>query len=100
MKLGKMIRNTRRFRRWSLTELAERVRVSPSYLSRIEHDDPERKASDRLLAGLSRELGIPVDTVFASAGRLAPEVVAWLVKHPEAVTGIRVRMHAPKETKG
>lgn len=92
MKLGTFVRRTRRERGFSLSEVARRIGVSPSYLCRIERNDPDRHASDRLLARLARELALPVDDVFTFARRLPPDITRWLVKNPQALARVRAEM--------
>lgn len=75
MGFGRFIRREREEREMTLTELARRVEVSIAYLSRIERER-ENPPPDRLMTALARELGLPVDDVFAAARRLPPDLRA------------------------
>ncbi|MGD0636168.1 MAG: helix-turn-helix transcriptional regulator [Beijerinckiaceae bacterium] len=75
MAFGKYIRREREGREMTLTELARQVEVSIAYLSRIERER-ENPPPDRLLSALANALGLPLDSLFAAARRLPPDMRA------------------------
>lgn len=80
MKLHHLVRTTRAAKGVSLRDLAEAVGVSASFLNRIERGEHVR-ISDRTLAGLAVALSLPVDDVFQRAGRLPPDVEAYVLSN-------------------
>lgn len=66
-RIGKRIRElrTQRPERWTQEDLAERARISVSFLSMIERG--ERIAHVETLASLAESLGVPLSELFASA---------------------------------
>jgi len=69
-------------RRFSVRQVAGRIGVEPSYLSKIERDEqqPPSEAKIRLLAA---ELGEDVDVLLALAGKVSPDLKAAIIKRPQ-----------------
>ena len=67
-RLGQRIRDlrTQRSERWTQEDLAERARISVSFLSMIERG--ERVAHVETLAALSDALGVTLSEIFAGTG--------------------------------
>ncbi|WP_396667998.1 helix-turn-helix domain-containing protein [Microbacterium sp. R86528] len=65
--VGPRLRAVRKARGWTLDDLAERARVSPSTLSRLESG--KRQATLELLVPLTRQLGIRVDDLLPDEAR-------------------------------
>lgn len=61
--LGVRLREYRLQREWTLDELAQKVSLSKSYLSRLE--EGERQPSLAALLALSRALAVPLATLFS-----------------------------------
>ena len=92
MKIGTLIRRTREEQSLSLDVLAGKVKVSASTLSRIENHDQSRVPSAELLGRLAKALDLSPDEVFPAAGRLPPDVTAWLLTTPGALGAVRQKM--------
>lgn len=79
--LGRLIREKRFKERLTLKEVAERIQISPSTLSRLERqdiDNPQKTSfipDVNTLTLLSRWLDIPIEGVVLDTQRSVPEVV-------------------------
>ncbi len=60
--LGAKIRRQRKARKWTLTELAERCNISPSFLSQIERD--QANPSVATLHTIAETFGLPLASFF------------------------------------
>jgi len=69
---------------FSVRQLARRVGIEPSYLSKIErnHEAPPGEATVRRIA---EELGEDTDTLLALAGKVPADLVAIIHERPAAV---------------
>ena len=80
--LGDRIRIGRARKRQTLRDLAEAIHRSPSFLSDVENG--RRAPSDEVLAELAQQLELDLDDLLAAAGRVSPDVSAYLRSTPEA----------------
>ena len=87
MTFGKYVRSFRdkRFkedRSFSVRQVAQRIGVEPSYLSKIERDQvaPPSEATIRLLAG---ELGEDSDLLLAMAGKVSSDLRNIIMQRPK-----------------
>ena len=87
MTFGEFIRSVRdkRFkedRSFSVRQVAQRIGVEPSYLSKIERDQvaPPSEATIRRLAG---ELGEDADLLLAMAGKVASDLRSIILQRPQ-----------------
>lgn len=87
MTFGKFVRSVRdkRFkedRSFSVRQVAQRIGVEPSYLSKIERDQvaPPSEATIRLLAG---ELGEDSDLLLAMAGKVSSDLRNIILQRPQ-----------------
>ncbi|MBI2407566.1 MAG: helix-turn-helix transcriptional regulator [Gemmatimonadetes bacterium] len=75
---GDVIAAERKRRKWSLRELADRVRsekgtpVTPQYLNDIEHG--RRIPADIVIEGLAKALDIQKDVLFHLARKFPPDI--------------------------
>jgi transcriptional regulator with XRE-family HTH domain len=71
-------------RSFSLRQLAYRVGLEPSYLSKIErgHEPPPGQAT---IGRIASELGEDQDTLLALAGKVSPDLVAIIQERPAAL---------------
>lgn len=91
--LGDQIRAARVRAGLGLRELARKLdSVTPSYLSDIEND--RRVPSEKVLANLSRLLGLDFDELMAAAGRFGEETDRYLRREPTA--GVLMRRLSQK----
>jgi len=69
-------------RRFSVRQLAQRISVEPSYLSKVERSEtpPPSEAKIRLLA---EELGEDPDMLLALAGKVSSDLQAVIRKRPK-----------------
>jgi transcriptional regulator with XRE-family HTH domain len=70
---------------YSVRQVATRVGVEPSYLSKVErgHEAPPSESKIRLLA---RELGEDADTLLALAGKVASDLQAVIRRRPRLMS--------------
>lgn len=68
-------------RRFSLRQVAGRIEVEPSYLSKIERD--EQRPSEQAVRSLARELGEDEDVLLAMVGKVSCELQDIIRKRPE-----------------
>jgi transcriptional regulator with XRE-family HTH domain len=98
---GTMIRRQRESAQIGLRELARRVGMSPTYLSKVETDQFKPPAEDKLVA-MAKELKLDPDAVIAHAGRVPADVLETIKQHPvEMATLIRTvgKLAADKDMK-
>lgn len=67
--------------RYSLRQVAERVGIEPSYLSKVERDIGS-PPSEETLVRLAGELGEDPDVLLALAGKVSEELQAAIRKRP------------------
>jgi transcriptional regulator with XRE-family HTH domain len=84
MKLAPLVRTARAKLGLNLRDLADRVGVSASFLSRIERGEHVR-ISSRRLERLATALELSVDEVFRRAKRLPPDIEAYVLDNLERV---------------
>lgn len=86
---GAVIRRQRESAKIGLRELARRVGMSPTYLSKVETDQFRPPVEDKLVA-IAKELKLDPDAVIARAGRVPSDVLETIKQHPvEMATLIR-----------
>ena len=87
MTFGKFIRTSRekKFRQdrsFSVRQLAQRIGVEPSYLSKVERDQvaPPSEAS---ITRLAQELGEDTDLLLAMAGKVSSDLQQIILHRPQ-----------------
>ncbi len=103
MTFGKFIRSVRdkRFKRdrsFSVRQVAQRIGVEPSYLSKIERDQvaPPSEATIRRLAG---ELDEDADLLLAMAGKVSSDLRNIIMQRPQLFAELLRQMKdAPDHT--
>lgn len=80
--LGERLRKRRLERGIGLRELAGRVGISPTYLSRVETNDEKSPPAEKPLRALAHELELDPDELLMLAGRVAADVVEILTTQP------------------
>ncbi len=85
--LGSYLRERRELLRstspsYSVRQVATRVGIEPSYLSKIERGEQAPPSEDTILA-LARELGEDPDVLLAMAGKVSSELQALIRKRPQ-----------------
>ena len=69
-------------KRYSLRQMAARVRIEPAYLSKIERGDVG-PPSEATTCRLARELGEDPDVLLALAGKVSSDLQAIIRRRPE-----------------
>lgn len=69
-------------RRYSLRQVAERVGVEPSYLSKVERGEVA-PPSEATILRLAEELGLDADSLLALAGKVSSDLQEVIRKRPE-----------------
>jgi transcriptional regulator with XRE-family HTH domain len=69
---------------YSLRQFAVRAGMSPTYLSKIERDEMDPPADDKIIR-LAHMLDLSADFLFAAAGRMHPDVFQIYLEYPEAI---------------
>lgn len=68
--------------RFSLRQVAERVGIEPSYLSKVEREEVA-PPSEETIVRLAGELGLDRDATLARAGKVSSDLQAAIRKRPE-----------------
>ena len=68
--------------RFSVRQLAARIGVEPSYLSKIERE-LEAPPSEAKIRALARELGEDPDSLLARAGKVAADLQRTICRRPQ-----------------
>jgi transcriptional regulator with XRE-family HTH domain len=84
--LGTFLRERReslreRDRRYSVRQVAERVGVQPSYLSKVERGEVAPPSEDTLVR-LARELAVEPDLLLAMAGKVSRDLLEVIRRRP------------------
>ncbi len=87
MTLGDHLRNLRtrlrqEDRRYSLRQVAQRIDIEPSYLSKIERGEVA-PPSEATTVKLAKELGEDPDVLLAMAGKVSSDLQEIIRKRPE-----------------
>ncbi len=69
-------------RRYSLRQVAERVGIKPTYLSKIEREELP-PPSEETLKKLAAELELDADLVLAMAGKVSSDLRAIICQRPQ-----------------
>ncbi len=85
--LGSFIRKERearatRDRTFSLRQVATRIHVEPSYLSKVERGEVE-PPSEETIKRLAKELDQDADVMLAMAGKVSRELQKIVIKRPQ-----------------
>ena len=80
-KFGAFIRQAREAKEIGLREMAKKIRVSPTYLSKIERDEFPPPAEGKVKA-IAEILGFDVDDLLARAGRVSSDISDIIKRRP------------------
>ncbi len=73
--------------RFSLRQLAARIDIEPSYLSKIERGH-ERPPGEGTIRRLAEELGEDPDALLARAGKISSDLAEIIRERPTVVAGL------------
>jgi transcriptional regulator with XRE-family HTH domain len=80
-KFGAFIRREREAKEIGLREMAKKIGVSPTYLSKVERDEFPPPAEDKVRK-LAGTLGLDADELLALAGRVASDLTDIIRERP------------------
>lgn len=80
-KFGAFIRREREAKEIGLREMAKRIGVSPTYLSKVERDEFAPPAEDKVKA-IAQIIECDVDDLLARAGRVSADITDIIKRHP------------------
>jgi transcriptional regulator with XRE-family HTH domain len=86
-KFGALIRTERERREIGLREMAKRIRVSPTYLSKVERDEFPPPAEDKVRA-IAEIIEWDVDDLLARAGRVSSDITEIIRRQPAALAAL------------
>lgn len=78
---GAFIRRKREEKDLGLREMAKKIGISPTYLSKCERDEFPPPTEDRVRA-IAKELECDVDDLLARAGRVPSDISDIIKRHP------------------
>jgi transcriptional regulator with XRE-family HTH domain len=85
--VGLVIKKARLENKVGLRDLAEKIGVTPGYLSQIEHGTGS-PPTEKTMAAIADALGKDPKSLMAEAGHYAPDFVTLLRKHPATMTAL------------
>ena len=80
-RFGTTVRREREKLEIGLREMAKKIGVSPTYLSKVERDEFPPPAEDKVLA-IAEIIGRDPDELLALAGRVSSELTEIIRRHP------------------
>ena len=86
-KFGAFIRREREAREIGLREMAKKIGVSPTYLSKIERDEFPPPAEDKVKA-IAEILECDADDLLARAGRVSTDISDIIKRRPVELTAL------------
>jgi transcriptional regulator with XRE-family HTH domain len=87
--VAQLLRRIRTERGVSVREVARKVGVDPSYVSRVERG--EKHASPTFRQRLAEHYDLPPDDLALAAGQVPADIAAILRAHPEVLAELRER---------
>jgi HTH-type transcriptional regulator, competence development regulator len=78
---GRLVRQERKAREIGLREMAKKIGVSPTYLSKIERGDFDPPAEDKVRK-IAEIIGRDPDELLALAGRVASDLTDIILQRP------------------
>jgi len=85
---GTLLRETRIAKGFSLRKFAEKVGVSPTYLSMIEQGKVERPPTAERVRKMAELLGENTDQWIALAGRMPDDLAAIIQEQPDTMPAL------------
>ena len=84
---GSFIRRKRVEKDLGLREMAKKIGISPTYLSKCERDEFPPPAEDRVRE-IAKILDCNVDDLLARAGRVSSDISDIIMRHPIQLTAV------------
>jgi transcriptional regulator with XRE-family HTH domain len=86
-KFGEFVRRERVAKEIGLREMAKKIGVSPTYLSKIERDEFAPPAEDKVRK-IAEILGCDTDELLARAGRVSSDLSEIIKRHPRELAAL------------
>ena len=86
-KFGAFIRREREAREIGLREMAKKIKVSPTYLSKVERDEFTPPTEEKVRA-IAHILHLDSDELLALAGRMPTDLVEIIKRHPVEMSAL------------
>src|SRR6516225_11672594 len=86
-KFGAFIRRLRNGKEIGLRKMAEKIGVSPTYLSKVERDEFPPPAEDRVRK-IAEIIGCDSDELLARAGRVSSDLSEIIKQHPRELAAL------------
>jgi transcriptional regulator with XRE-family HTH domain len=80
-KFGAFVRREREAREIGLREMAKKVGISPTYLSKFERDEFPPPAEDKVKS-IAKIIGCDADDLLARAGRVSSDILEIIKRRP------------------
>ena len=84
---GAFIRRKREEKDLGLREMAKKIGISPTYLSKCERDEFPPPSEDRVRE-IAKILGCDVDDLLARAGRVSSDISDIIKRHPVQLSAL------------
>jgi transcriptional regulator with XRE-family HTH domain len=78
-RFGSLLRRSRIKAGFGLREFAQKVELSPTYISRVETGKIP-PPTERRIKVMARLLAVPVDDLYSAAGKVDPDIEAYIRK--------------------
>jgi transcriptional regulator with XRE-family HTH domain len=80
-RFGQFVRQRRCASKIGLREMAKRIGISPTYLSKVERDEFPPPAEDKVRA-IAKIINCDADDLLARAGRVSTDITDIIKRHP------------------
>ena len=87
MKFGKFVRRRREAKDFGLRQMSKMIGVSPTYLSKVERDEFNPPAEEKIKA-IAEILDLDVDELLARGGKVSSDLTEIIKEHPRTVAQI------------
>jgi len=84
---GALVRREREAKEIGLREMAKKIGVSPTYLSKVERDDFAPPAEDKVKL-IAEILGLDADELLALANKVASDLAAIIKEQPREMASL------------
>ena len=88
MSFGNFIRTKRLEAGYTLRKFAEKIELSPTFVSRMERDEIDAPGEDKISA-MAQALSIDPEELILMAGRVPTKIKEMILQRPELVSVLR-----------
>ncbi len=96
MTFGAVVRDARGRAGFGLRELADKLGISPAYLSRVETESVECVPSESLILAIASTLNQPADELQRLAGRVPTDIKEHILSNPKVLRRLRKEVEKSK----